>query len=130
MADKFGLFDYINAINNKTEVPEDLKGFDGYIANKNFSYILETCLLANQINVNCDKRLVFDFYYYKLSKKKRYSKWNKSIKQDPKFLDALNKIMEYYKCSKNKAHEIHRTLLTTNQLEIFLENTDVGGISK
>ena len=64
MSDKLSPFDYINMINNKTGIPENLEGYESFIVNRNFSHMADLILYVNEINVDCDKQLNFDFYYY------------------------------------------------------------------
>lgn len=122
-----GLFDYIGIINFKKPVPDNLDGFEPYITNIAFSNLKETILYANMINVDCDKQLVFDFYYYGLSKKKRFGKWPKKSKQESAKKDLLNRIVEHYKCSFDTAETYYSILSASNQLDIFADLTDKGG---
>lgn len=121
------LFDYINIINMKGEIPENLEEYNSFMVNKNFSNIAETVLYANAVNVEMDPKLHFDFYYYSLPKKKRWGKWHKAQKVQKKYSDVLNNIIEHYSCSKVKAEEIYAILEATNQLDKFAELYDIGG---
>ncbi len=120
-------FDYANIINTKLPKPDNLEGYDNFMLNRNFSNLPDTIFYANEINIDCDKELNFDFYYYSLSKKKRFGKWHKRQKENNKVLGVLNSIIEYYNCSKEKAQEIYDILESNNLLNEFAERSDVGG---
>lgn len=127
MSDKLSPFDYINMINNKTGIPDSLEGYESFIVNRNYSQFAEIILYANEINVDCDKQLNFDFYYYLLSKKKRYGKWSKKQKETSAKKETLNNIIEHYTCSMSKAQEIYDVLESNNLLKEFATLTDKGG---
>ena len=127
MSDKLSPFDYINMINNKTGIPENLEGYESFIVNRNFSHMADLILYVNEINVDCDKQLNFDFYYYLLSKKKRYGKWSKKQKENSAKKDVLNNIIEHYNCSMSKAQEIYDVLESNKLLKEFAVLTDKGG---
>lgn len=121
------LFDYIGIINLKGEIPDTLEEYNSFMVNKNFSNLQETVYYANEVNVEMDDRLNFDFYYYALPKKKRWGKWHKAQKPKKAYEDVLNNITEHYNCSKSKAQEIYEVLEATDQLKKFAELYDIGG---
>ena len=123
-------FDYISIINTKASKPDSFIGYDVFVTNRNFSNIPETLFYANQINVDVDPEMNFDFYYHLLSKKKRYGKWFKKPKEINASAEALNIIMEYYMCSKDKALEIYEILECKNLLKDFIMQHEHGGKSK
>ena len=127
MSEKLTPFDYINMINLKTAIPETLEGYEQFITNKNYAQFLETVLYANEINTDCDPQLNFDFYYYALPKKKRFSKWAKRTKIVNSKKDVLNNIIEHYNCSMEKAQEIYNILEYDNLLKTFNAQVDKGG---
>ena len=115
-------FDYTKSIDNKTEqLPID--DYNAYIVNRALSFGIDTILFANEMNIynNLDKQMQYDFYYYGVSKKKRYSKWHK--REDMKEIDI---IVEYYNCSFTKALE-YAKILTVEQIIILKERLDKGG---
>lgn len=123
-------FDYAGIINSKSDAFPDLEDYNNFMMNRIFSNTANTIFYANEINVNCDIQLNFDFYYNGLSKKKRYGKWHKRPKDDKKVLEVLNRIIEYYGCSMVKAQEIYDILESNNLLNDFAEKSDHGGKCK
>lgn len=120
-------FDYIKNINSKDGYPDTLDGYESFIANKNFSNIQQTVLYANEINVDCDKQLNFDFYYYALPKGKRFGKWFKKQKVKSDISDVLNNIVAVYNCSMKKAQDIYDILESHNLLDQFTPKNIQGG---
>lgn len=127
MSEKISPFDYINIINTKGKIPENLEGYEPFIVNRNYSHVAEYLLYANAINVDCDKQLNFDFYYSALPKKKLYTKWSKKQKENSAKKETLNNIVEHYNCSMVKAQEIYDILESNKLLKVFAEMTDKGG---
>lgn len=121
-------FDYIKIINGKTGYPDTLTGYENFIVNRNYSQGPETIYYANMINVNCDKQLNFDFYYYALPRSRKFNAWAKRDKEKASTKETLNKIIEYYNCSMSKAQDIYKVLEATNQISEFTARTDKGGI--
>ena len=79
--------------NEKTAIL-DKNNIEEYIKNKN---------TLQGIVKNCDEQYNFDFYYYGLSKSKRFGKWHKKQKQNMKEESIINNIMEYYNYSKSQS---------------------------
>ncbi len=103
-------FDYINAINNKTEV-EDFTDYNRYVIDLGLSYFKDTVLVVNEINKysKIPSEQHFDFLINVISKKKRFSKWQK------KEIDSdLNLIQEIYGVSLTKAKQYKKLLTEEN----------------
>lgn len=121
-------FEYANIINLKLlDENTDLSSYDPFMSNRIYSNIPETVFYANLINVECDKEYNFDFYYYALSKKKRFGKWHKKQKVTAKTDNYINNIIEHYNCSKVKAQEIYDILVSCNLLNEFSSAVEKGG---
>lgn len=126
-----GLFDYIRIINMKEKYPEEFSGYEPFAVNRSFSNLMETVLYANAVNKSgIDPIMNFDFYYYGLSKKKRFGKWFKKPKENPKEKKFINTIIEYYQCSSTKAQEIYAVLEKCNLLSDFEALSEKGGKTK
>lgn len=126
-----GLFDYIRIINMKESYPEEFSGYVPFMINRSFSYMPETILYANEINKpDIDNVMNFDFYYYGLSKKKRFGKWQKKEKIPQAKINCLNNIIEHYNCSMIKAQEIYDVLDKCGLMNDFDALVDKGGKSK
>ena len=76
-------FTPINCINYKTP-PQALELYSPYLTNKFYSYFRETVLIANLGNNfrDMDNDLHFKFYNSIITKKKRFSKWAKSERDE------------------------------------------------
>lgn len=130
-SDEIGLFDYIRIINMKEKYPDVFSGYEPFTVNKSFSNLMDTVMFANEVNKSgIDPIMNFDFYYYGLSKKKRYGKWFKKPKENIKVKSYINNIIEYYQCSKDKAQEIYDVLEKCNLLDDFDALVEKGGKTK
>jgi hypothetical protein len=109
-------FEYVNSINGKIEnlIVEDEnneKFYDPFLTNRAFSYFPDSILYANEMNSRhfLDKRMQYDYLYYGISKKKRFSKW--ATRNTNGNIDFLVRL---YECSKTKAEEIAEVLGETS----------------
>lgn len=126
-AKSLGLFDYINSINDKKYLFEenvDTKGYGHYTILKAFSYYPDTILLANELNKYriSNKKMSYDFFYYAIDKRKRYSKWFKQT--DDETIDLLQ---QHYQCSRLVAEE-YKKLLNDQQIEQLKKKYFKGGV--
>lgn len=99
---KLNPFDFIKSINDKEYILNELnkKECIPWLINKHFSMSKETLFLANLINTyNLDTKLNYDFFYFALSKKKRFFKWAKGKDND----EVISLIKEMYDISYRKA---------------------------
>lgn len=125
-----GPFDAVNSISHtKKYLLEDEateREYVPFIVNRAFSNFNDTLLLANEINKypHLDKKLQYDFLFNSVTKRKRYSKWNKK-KTD----DKVDLIAQYYKYSIEKAKSV-LPLLTDEQLAIIKQKLTQGGVDK
>lgn len=125
-------FEFVKNINSKTgkldvEAPD--VNYPIFIINKAFSNNQDSVLYANEINVEMDSQLHYDFLYYGLPKAKRYGKWfKKSAKQYSE--QMINLVCEYYGYGEDKAIETLSVLTECKLLDQFLELADKGGRTK
>jgi len=121
---KISPFDYIKAINNKRNIPENLDGYQPSIINHALSAFQDTVLLANEMNCNnqLPEQLQFDFYYHGVRQRNRFEKW---LKQDKN--DDLEAVCKFYGYSKEKGKQVLR-ILTKEQLKFIHDSFDVGGV--
>ena len=115
-------FDYVRLINEKGKV-DDVMGFVPYLTVNNFSYSLDTVMLANELNChpNLPPECQFDFLYHAVKKGKRFNKWYKA-EENP----HLELIMDYYGYSKEKALEALQ-VLTKDQINDIIKRQNKGG---
>lgn len=120
-------FEYVTAINmtKKDIMVDDLaeKAYNPFMVNRSLSYFQDTVLYANEMNVNhtIDKRLQFDFFINMIRKRKRFSKWQKSVSDSD-----VEVVKEYYGYSNEKARQA-LTLLTSEQLDVLKQKVYKGG---
>lgn len=125
-------FDFVNDLSfGKTDLirssddPEAMaKSYNPWIINKAFSYYPDTILYANEINQygGCDNLLQHDFYLNSLSKRKRFSKWAKTVKTDD-----IEMLSRFYNVSQVVAKE-YLSILTEEQLKTIRIRASRGGL--
>lgn len=101
--------------------------FATFMINRGMSQNVETIMYANELNKHSQltKEMAHDFYYYILSKKKRFGKWAKQSGDNKEELDL---IIKHYGVSRLRAME-YLKLLTPEDLKQIKENYEVGGRS-
>lgn len=122
------IWDFVNAINytkvDLFEDPQAEKEYVPFIVNKSLSNFPDTLFYGNEMNSrpHLSKKMQFDFLRISVSKKKRFSKWNKkeTISED------VTAICSYYKYSKAKAFEV-LSILTSEQIEQIKQEMKQGG---
>jgi trimethylamine:corrinoid methyltransferase-like protein len=83
----------------------------------------ETVLCSNMMNSlhHLSKKMQYDYYYYSVKKKNRFSKWSK-----PEENDIVNVISEQYKVNKSRAKE-YLSLLTEDDIQTLKQMNYKGG---
>ena len=120
-------FEYCNAINytKKDIMIDDVaeKAYAPYMVNRQLSYLNDTVLAANEMNLkhHIDNRLQFDFFINIIRKRKRFSKWFK-----PEQISDLDVVKKYYGYSNEKARQV-LTLLSTEQINELKNKVAKGG---
>ena len=121
------LKDYLNSINLKqgdlTEDPIAMKKYPSYVINKCMMHHLDTLMYANQMNAcqHLDNDLQYSFYLYSVRKSKRFSPWDKKIKNGD-----LDLVKKYYGYTTEKAQAALK-ILTQDQLQIIASKLNTGG---
>ena len=121
-------FVFVNSISYSKKMKSlsslDESIYNPFITNKNFSYFVDTILIANEINMRhtADKKLQYDYLLNKIRPRKRFSKWNKHIKDG-----SIELIKEYYKVNDVKAKTI-LTLLSDQQIDQIKNKLQKGGV--
>lgn len=122
-------FDFLNTIN---DTKKNLMNIDPgceriyvpFVINKSLSYFPETLFESNMMNFynNLSKKMQYDYYLLKLSKKKRFCKWHKDKTTN---IEEIQIIKAYYGYSDKKAIEASK-ILSKNEIETLkkLLNTD------
>jgi hypothetical protein len=116
------LTEFLNSINQTKENilasdPKLEKEYVPYVINKCFSYFPETIFHANRMNMvsHIDKKLQYDYYFYSVSKRKRFSKWIK-----PENNTKIDLIKQVYGYSDAKAREVS-DLLSEEDLQHLVQ---------
>jgi hypothetical protein len=120
------LFAFLNDLysGKKHILNEDNIGdYAPYIVNRFISGNLDTVLYAQEMNMRhaLDPDMQYDYYYYSLPKKRRFSKWKKRAKEDD--IELLRK---FYNYNYQRAKEI-LTLHSEEDLEAIRKKMDEGG---
>lgn len=121
-------FDFINAINFTKEDlfkdPESAKVYQPYLVNRSLSYFHDTVVQANEMNIHSGipSEWQFQFLLNSVTKKKRFSKWQKKDKAT----ESLLLVQEYYGYSSDKAKEALR-VLSDDQLKLIEQKLNKGG---
>jgi hypothetical protein len=116
----------INALSLSKKPPEDLSGYNAYVINRAFSYYPDTLFLACELNrySSLPVELQFDYYYFGVAPRKRYSKWIKKEKVEDENIAIL---MRYYNYSRKRATEILPSMCKED-LEEMRKSFDIGGL--
>lgn len=80
-----------------------------FVINKVFSNTPDSVSYANEVNKMTidDKQMVYDFYYYGLSRRNRFGKYNKKgADNDEKFLNAIMELYDYSLLKAVDSYEI------------------------
>jgi len=125
------VFDFVNDISNDKHYRFDSESkskYDAFVVNRALSQHPDTIMYANEMNQKpfLDKELQHDFYFYVLSKKKRYGKWAKADGQND---EVLNLIIKHYKVNRVHASQ-YLELMTDKEIEKLKVNYEVGGKTK
>lgn len=89
---------------------QKIREYNPFLVNRAFSHFADSVLQANFLNKHpfLPKQTQFDYLFYSLRKRKRFTKWPKKMK-----MDIIPFIMTYYNCSKKEA-EMYESLLSSS----------------
>lgn len=111
-------FDYIKSINTKDAYifnQEEEKNYNAHIVNIGLSFFTDTIFLVNEANkYNLNGQKHYDFLFYAIEPRKRYSKWFKKQEDQTR----LESISEYFDISLEKAKEYMKILSDSQMTEI------------
>lgn len=120
--------DYVNSINNKNYIfdRDNNKDYVPFVVNKWLSIFPDLIFHVNTINQYPDlpPNAQYDYYFYGVSKKKRFQKWSWPSNQIP---EDVHLIAQKYKYSIPKAKAV-LAMLTAEQLDIIKQQNKQGGI--
>jgi hypothetical protein len=107
---KTSIFDFINSINNKKRIEYDKKDLSGYMLSLWLSHDKECIFYVNELNkylFNIKDEYIYEYYFNKIPKKKRFIKYIKKTKEKK---DYLQIIMNKYNISRNEAKKFKSVL--------------------
>lgn len=120
-------FDYVKSINETKQNimldDEDEAAYNAFVVNRSLSYFHDTIHFANEMNRyhNMDNRMQYDFLREVIRKRKRFSKWDKSV-----ISDKVDVLMRYYDYSRVKAQQVE-DLFDDGQIELMKASMAEGG---
>ena len=123
---KLGPFDYVKSICNKTEyLGERLEDYSPFIVNRAMASYVDCVLYAKELNMypSFHSRMDYDFYYYAISKKKRFAPWYKNNDE------GIQNLIDYFKISRKKASEVI-DILTEEDLKKIKNSLTYGIVEK
>jgi hypothetical protein len=131
MSEVKSVFDFVNDIGFTKEYlyTEQTKSkYESFIVNRAMSQHSDSIMYANEMNKypELNKVLQHDFYFYVLSRKKRYGKWAKADKEDEA---VLNLIIKHYKVNRFHAKQ-YLELMTDENIKALKNTYEVGGLKK
>ena len=126
-----GVFDFINdfshlkenIVENSDNPEETIKDYNAYLSNRTMSYFPDALSYAQELNLYhsvLTPRQQFDYYFYGLRKKKRFSKQAKIDKPE-----NLAMIQDIYGFDRKKAITALK-ILTENQLSDLKIQYEMG----
>ena len=118
------VFDYVKSINNKDNyLGDNLDNYSSYIITRALASYSDCIFYVKEINLypSLGDRLEYDFYYYGISKKKRFAEWMKRNNAD---VDIVSK---FYNVSKKKALEF-LDILTESEMKYIKNSLHYGVI--
>ena len=122
-----GIFDYLNNLSyDKNDMPLNDE-FDStyvpFLANRYFSYFIDTIMMANEVNLRSSltKSQQYQYYFYRVRPQKRFTKWHK-----PSAIADILMIQEYYQVNRKRAVELQR-LIDNQGIEYLKAATEKGG---
>ena len=117
-------FDIVSHLNSKTELEYDIKEYNPFMINKIMSNTIDTLFFADAMNrfYHLDKDIQRDFYWYGLSKAKRFGKYNKT----PVINKELELIMQHYQCNLKVAESYFKLMSDEAKYQLH-ESMNQGG---
>jgi hypothetical protein len=85
MDEKQTIFDFLNSINEKKRIEINKKDFSGYMVSLWLSHASDCIEVVNRINpfiFNMPSEAIYEYYFDKISKKKRFIKFTKKEKNE------------------------------------------------
>lgn len=123
---QINLFDYVKSINIKEPyLGDNLENYSSYIVTKAIASYQDCIFFVKEMNLYpaLNNKMEYDFYYYGISKRKRFAEW---MKKDE---DKIEIISKFYNVSLKKATEF-LSLLNENQIKEIEKSLTYGVVEK
>ena len=119
-------FSKTNLIRTADDPEEAERAYKPFMVNRNFSNYHDTILLASEMNISneLDGKLQHDFYFFAISRRKRFAKWAK-----PEKTADVELIQAVYGYSVRKAIRALKCL-RPEDIEQIRQSLDEGGVKK
>ena len=124
------IWDWVNSVNytkiNLLKENEDIKEYVPFVVNKSMSYHLDAVMFSNEMNrlFHIPPQAQYHFYLNVLSRRKRFSKWEKKeVSSD------IELIKQYYNINTTKALEVLE-LLSKTQIEYIKNKLENCGLKQ
>lgn len=116
-------FDKVNIMDDEDHGEENERAYSPFVINRCLGSFMDTVLFANEMNMrsHATKKMQYDFYINSVRKRKRFSKWVKSVKSK-----NLAIVKEYYGYSDAKAQQA-LSLLSDEAIEDIKQKLEKGG---
>lgn len=122
-------FDFVNSVTyGKNDMIKDGEcaenDYEPFIVNKSLSYMLDTILHANEMNIyfNLPKYVQYRYFLGAITKKKRYAKWAKKEIKSEDFILVQN----HYNLNDQRTRE-YLKILSVDQIEHLRIINNKGG---
>ena len=112
---KINVFEYVKSINTKEKyLGDNLENYSSYIVNKAIASYQDCIFFVKEMNLYpaLNDKMEYDFYYYSISKRKRFAEW---MKRDQ---DKIELVSKFYNVSLKKAAEFLDILSDSELKEI------------
>ena len=104
MEEKQTIFDFLNSINEKKRIEINKKDFSGYMVSLWLSHSEDCIDVVNNINpyvFNTPYDAIYEYYFDKISKKKRFIKYTKKSKEESE-VKELKQFKDKYSLSNKE----------------------------
>lgn len=123
---QINVFEYVKSINMKgVYLGDNLENYSSYIVTRAIASYQDCIFFVKEMNLYpaLNNKIEYDFYYYGISKRKRFADW---MKKDE---DKINLISKFYNVSYKKATEF-LSILTESQLKEIEKSLTYGVVER
>lgn len=121
------IFDYLNAIFNKTEIKYDKKVAPAYLLSLWLSHDPVLLPIVQRINPYLfllEDGIIYDYYFKAVPKGRRFIKWTKKVEMPKEQKELLEEITATYNLSRREAM-LYKKLLTITSKRGIIKTENV-----